>query len=253
MKLTYGQLELTLASHLQIHPDKVPTLRSRIKQLQRLQFPPGVNVGRGSKMEYTGEHLFMLVTVFELIGFGLPAQTACNLVKDHWSHFAAGYSLAALQERRSTKDKPDQVLAILWMQSLHEIQFSAGWGDVLPSSLKVCDETAAKRELRPYDFDHHYTRLFLSLGKLLARVVKIAKEQAGVKDASIYDDDFHPWLPQGDMSGIDFAEYYPDRSNLAIRKRLQQMYGTDPDAMTPDGMEEANQFLANDYSNGAPF
>lgn len=253
MKMTYGQLEQTLAAHLHVHPDKVPTLRSRIKQLQRLQFPPGVNVGRGSKMEYTGEHLLMLVTVFELIGFGLPAQTAANTVSDHWAKFASGYALAALQDRRFRVKERDQVLAILWLQSLHEIQFDPKWTEVNPSSLKICDETAAKRELRPYKFDQHHTRLFLSVGKLLTRVLQIAKEQAGVADASAFDEEFHAWLPVGDANGIDFANYYPDRSNLALRKRLQQIYGKDPDSLTPQGVEEANQFLANDLSEGAPF
>lgn len=253
MKLTYGQLELTLAIHLRVHPDKVPTLRSRIKQLQRLQFPPGVNVGRGSKMEYTGEHLFMLVTAFELIGLGLPAQTVCNLVTDHWAHFSAGYALSALQDRRFNQDKPEQVLAVVWMQSLHEIQFGNDLNEVRPSFVLICDESAAKRELRPYNFDHHYSRIILSIGKLLLRIIKIAKEQSGVKGATAYDDDFHSWLPSADMAGVDFASRYPDRSNLVIRKRLQHMYGNDPDSLTPDGADEANEFLANDYSEAAPF
>ncbi|MDJ0979249.1 MAG: hypothetical protein QNI87_12050 [Erythrobacter sp.] len=248
MKLTFGQLETTLANHLHIHPDKVPTLRSRIKQLQRLQFPPGVNVGRGAKMEYSGEHLFMLVSAFELIGFGLPAQAACNLVNTHWNVLAGGYGLAALQARRPSEDEAQHVLAVLWVRSLHDIQFNPSWGDVEASSLKVADERAAIRELKSYKFDTNNTRLILSVGKVLERILNIAKERAGVDGASIYDDEFHGWLPQGEETGFDFADYYPDRSNLKMRTRLQQFYGSDPNSLTPEGAEEARAFVENDYS-----
>ncbi|GFZ85198.1 MULTISPECIES: hypothetical protein [Sphingobium] len=94
MILTYGQLEATVAAHLRIHPDRVGTLRARIKQLQKLQFPPGVNVGRGAKMAYSGAHLFQLISAFELINLGLPAATATGIVTPSWRQFAAGFGRA---------------------------------------------------------------------------------------------------------------------------------------------------------------
>ncbi|WP_395391606.1 hypothetical protein WBP07_13030 [Novosphingobium sp. BL-8A] len=94
MQLSYSQLEVILTAHFQIHPDKVGTFRARLKQLQRLSFPPGVNVGRGTKMAYGAEHLFQLVTVLELIHIGLPAATAATIVTKHWPHFAAAYAWA---------------------------------------------------------------------------------------------------------------------------------------------------------------
>lgn len=94
MILTYGQIEATIVGHLRIHPDRVGTLRARIKQLQKLQFPIGVNVGRGTKMQYSGEHLFQLVTAFELINLGLPAFTATTIATENWDVFAAAYAYA---------------------------------------------------------------------------------------------------------------------------------------------------------------
>lgn len=94
MILSYGQLEATVVAHLRIHPDRVATLRARIKQLQKLQFPPGVNVGRGTKMAYNGTHLFQLISAFELINVGLPAATATGMVVTNWRVFEAGYGRA---------------------------------------------------------------------------------------------------------------------------------------------------------------
>jgi hypothetical protein len=252
VELTYGQVETTLAAHLQIQPDRMGTFRSRIKQLQRLQFPPGVNVGRGSKMGYSGEHLFMLVTAFELIGIGLPAQTACHLVTRHWPHFAGGYALAALQARHTTKDKEDQVLALLWIKSMHEIQFGRP-GVSEPSRIEIRDETAARSELRPYKFNRSFSRIVLSLGALLKDVLTCAYERAGALPSGEFDHEFHGWLPKGDDVGFHFETRYPDRSNLKMRVKMHRLHGKDPDSLTPDGAEEAREFLERDFSEGVPF
>lgn len=98
MILTYGQLELALSLYMGIHPDRVGTFRARIKQFQRLQFPSGVNVGRGVKMTYSGEHLFKVATALQLISLGQPAMTAANIVESNWEDFATGYGIAIRNE-----------------------------------------------------------------------------------------------------------------------------------------------------------
>lgn len=98
MILSYRQLELSLSLYLGIHPDRIGTFRARIKQFQRLQFPSGVNVGRGTKMTYSGEHLFKLAAAFHLVQMGQPAMTAANLVDQNWDSFAAGFGLAIRNE-----------------------------------------------------------------------------------------------------------------------------------------------------------
>lgn len=120
MELSYRQLETTLVAHLSINPDRVPTFRSRIKQLQRLEFPSGVNVGRGTKMIYTGTHLFKLATAFELIGAGLPAQLATGLVERHWAQIAAGYSWAL--RCRLFYGSAHNVFARFIVRTMHDMQ-----------------------------------------------------------------------------------------------------------------------------------
>lgn len=255
MRLTYGQLETVLANHLRVHPDKLPTLRSRIKQLQRLQFPPGVNVGRGAKMDYSGEHLFMLVTAFELIGAGHPAQAACNLVSKHWPDFAAGYALAAVRHRtyRGEKELTDAnwIIAVIAVQSLHEIQFS-DFGSPEFSAVNITDEGRAASTFRTYGVHPHYTRLVISIEEILMRVLEIAPTRAGVK-THIHDKEFHDWLPKGEAANINLAFPYPDRSNIEQRKRLHQYHGNDPDSFTPDGVAEAQDFIANNFAPPDPF
>lgn len=250
MQLTYGQLETTLASHLRVHPDKLPTLRSRIKQLQRLKFPPGVNVGRGAKMEYSGEHLFMLVTAFELIGAGHPAQAACNLVTKHWGDFKAAYALAAIRSRayrsEASNEQLDQILAVLWTQSLHEIQFTQ-FGKPASSELKITDEQGIRYGFRVYEHSPHFAQLVVAIEEIVRRILQIASSQAGVRTSS-HDEEFHDWLPKGEATNINLAFPYPDRSNIEQRQRLHMLYGNDPESLTPEGIAEARSFIANKFA-----
>jgi hypothetical protein len=94
VELTYRQLEAILAAYMAVHPDKIGTFRSRLKQLQRLEFPAGVNIGRGVRMTYTASHLLQLAVAFELIGTGLAAKAATDLVNAFWDRFEAAFGRA---------------------------------------------------------------------------------------------------------------------------------------------------------------
>jgi hypothetical protein len=250
MELTYGQLEATLVTHFRVHPDRVGTFRSRIKQLQRLQFPPGVNVGRGAKMVYTGEHLLMLTTAFHLIGSGLPAQSATALVAAHWDHFSAGYALAALQERRIKPARPNKiepVLAVLVVSVFHDIQFEQGDPDTVAASVGIFDKPALEGQWSLSKHNRNHARWVLSISAILTRVLRIAKESAGV-ESNEFDHEFHDWLPKDDLGSINFRDHYPDRSNIKMRQYLHRLYSNDPESVTPEGQAEAEQFLHGDYS-----
>jgi len=244
MELSYKQLEKTLLAHFRISPDKEPTFRSRIKQLQRLNFPAGVNVGRGAKMIYGAEHLLMLVSAFELIGTGIPAQLACNLVTTHWATLAGGYALAAVASRGGGRAEP--ILAVIAVKTMHEIQFGRS-GSVKPSGVAIFDVFAFEHMLRPPNYDRSKTHIVLSLDTLLREVLTAGRNQAGIVDAWSRSEVFHGWLPSGRVPGFYFKGRYPDQSNLEMRQHLHQRYGTDPDSMTPDGAEKAREFLERGY------
>ena len=112
MELTYKQLEQILRQYFDIASPKVSTFRSRIKQLQRLKFPPGVNVGRGAKMVYSAEQLFQLTTAFELLNNGFPAATATDLLSEYWGNFSDAFAIKE-SDNRLNKDTPRYILFTL--------------------------------------------------------------------------------------------------------------------------------------------
>jgi hypothetical protein len=238
VELTYKQLETTLAAHLQINPDRIPTFRSRIKQLQRLEFPSGVNVGRGAKMVYTGEHLFKLVTAFELLGVGLPAQSVTELTERHWTEFSGAYALARLN-RLSGKFKR-KIYAQLILRSMHEIQFGK-YDDPVASKVLVQDHEFLAWNLEAETTRGVFCHPYLLVSEILERVTKMAEEIAGVR-AVTADCEVLKWLPNGEAKSLMFKGPYPDRSNLPVRQNLQAKFGNDPDSLTPDGVEEADAF-----------
>lgn len=87
--MSFGGLERALVTALRVDPDRTETFRARLKQLQRLGFPPGVNVGRGTKMSYSTEHLVQLMFAFEMISTGIPAKTATEMVIQGWPRISS--------------------------------------------------------------------------------------------------------------------------------------------------------------------
>ena len=92
---TFGILEHALTRYFEVLPEDTARFRARIKQLQRLEFPSGVNVGRGVKMPYSTEHLLKLVLAFELIDNGMTAKPATLLIEGMWGRFRAGIGAVA--------------------------------------------------------------------------------------------------------------------------------------------------------------
>lgn len=248
MELTYRQLETTLAAHLQINPDRISTFRSRIKQLQRLEFPGGVNIGRGAKMAYTGEHLFKLVTAFELIGIGLSAQFVTELVELHWKKISAAYALNSVGKRYWGSSTRVYVRFIL--QSMHEIQFSKHKAPIA-SHVIVEDEPHLTSLLGATETRSSFCYPVLVISDLMERVTNAAETFAGVMQAS-NDREALGWLPQDKVGFVLFKGPYPDRGNLKMRKHLNRIFQNDPESETPEGVEEARDFIENGLTS-CPF
>jgi len=102
MLLTFAQLKTTLASHLKVDGLKLDKFQMRLKQLQRLGWPRGVNNGRKMRVSYTAQQLLELAFIFELIELGLSPERATGLVEFWWDSVRGAFLLA--------RDKPFPVV-----------------------------------------------------------------------------------------------------------------------------------------------
>lgn len=178
MELTYKQVEATLVAHLRIHPDRIGRFQSRIKQLQRLGFPFGVNVGRGEKMKYSATHLFQFVTAFELINHGIPGGTAVEIVEQKWDNFAVAYGLALWHRRRFKFNK--LIFARVMNATLADLQGTKE-GTVNPNVFVEDDKSLASILTRNSDrFVHCYSLLCIT--DIVFRVLDGLKNYAQVEN-----------------------------------------------------------------------
>jgi hypothetical protein len=192
MERTYRRLEAVLIAHLAIDPERYSTFRSRIKQLQRLNFPSGVNIGRGEKMVYSAEHLFKLVTAFELIGMGLPAQAATQIVEKNWYDIRGGYGLAQRHLISGFGTGPRVYIRII-LRSLHEIQ-NPRFVNQPDTLVSVLDDEALHHMLHIPARESAYSFLLIRANEITKRVLELAQEQGGVVEGKRCLD-LISWLP----------------------------------------------------------
>lgn len=207
MELSYRQLEAALAAHFSISPDGLPRFRSRIKQLQRLEFPGGVNVGRGVKMVYGAEHLFKLVIAFELIGLGIPADRATTVVTTHWRALAGALALARRNLLNAWWTK--FVFVRLVMRSMIEMQFERGDNKSLPTEAIVEDWEAITENLNNLSLNRRaFAYTVICVSDLFNRVV------TGCEDAAIpkpYEDlEIAGWMPSAAEDWLNLKGAYED-------------------------------------------
>lgn len=126
MELSYRQLEATLGAFVGVHPDKMGTFRSRVKQLQRMNFPLGVNIGRGSRMAYSALHLFQLAIAFELLGTGWPAKPAVEVTTEFWDRFETAIGAAFARTHLGNRGL---VFAVVRSDALKDMGGAPGSGD----------------------------------------------------------------------------------------------------------------------------
>lgn len=97
--MQYRELEAVLAHLIGVFPDKRPRFQARLKQLQRMGFPEGVNAGRNAKADYRAEHLFKLAFVLELLQIGITPERSISFVRSWWDKIRRGLLSAQRTDR----------------------------------------------------------------------------------------------------------------------------------------------------------
>lgn len=81
MNLTFNQVEAVFVQRFDIPDDRAVAFRGRLQHLQRLNFPQGVNTGRGKKANYGWLQVIQLTVALDLIDLGMTPDVAAKTVK----------------------------------------------------------------------------------------------------------------------------------------------------------------------------
>lgn len=97
--LNFGTAEDILCDHFRIGEDNRSKFRARLKQLQRMGFPDGINVGRAVNAKYGPTQIFQLAFALEMISFGMTPERATENTRRWWDEFRAALLAAQISER----------------------------------------------------------------------------------------------------------------------------------------------------------
>ena len=96
MSLTFAQAQFVVSTVAGIASEKSETFQSRLKQWQKMGFPEGTRVGRGTKAEYGALQIFQLVILVKLLRVGMPPERAQKVVTSAWPALRGGIVEAVL-------------------------------------------------------------------------------------------------------------------------------------------------------------
>ncbi len=96
MSLNFSEASFVVAMVAGITPEKAATFQSRLKQWQKMGFPEGTRVGRGTKAEYGALQVFQLAILVKLLRVGLTPERAQKVVISAWPALRGGIVEAVL-------------------------------------------------------------------------------------------------------------------------------------------------------------
>lgn len=127
LRLQYGQVEAILAFLNNIAEDKRVAFQGRLKHLQRLGFPEGINTGKGKAATYTFGHLMQMVLALEFLQSGLTPQLAVDFVNRSWVVLVGSIHLAA----KKPSEEDNEWLWIIHPEALRPLSTSENTPDTL--------------------------------------------------------------------------------------------------------------------------
>lgn len=98
----FADVDVALAEMHGIANAKRSAFSNRLKHLQRMGFPPGVNTGRGRAAIYYAEHVFLLSVALQLSEFGFTPERAIRVIEYGIARLAGG--------ARAAVAAPDQTI-----------------------------------------------------------------------------------------------------------------------------------------------
>lgn len=136
-ELSFGQLEACLAHIQQVSDDKRYTFQSRLKQWQKMGFPAGTKVGKGTKVKYTFQHLCQIVLMMQMMRLGLTPERSIHMVNSGWPRFREGL-LDAIDHM--ARVQPQITYAFVHVNALAELSWDATpWKDTVTVDI-ITDE-----------------------------------------------------------------------------------------------------------------
>lgn len=224
LALTYAQIESLLADLHQIREHRITALRARLKHFKRLNFPPGVNTGRGRRAEYGPGQLASLSLAFQLLELGFAPERAKIFLARIRDIVAHAVRLAAHGLMLPDSEEELDIFLCLDPKALMSLE-----GDKLAAE-NISDDTAFWSDSKALaeglvDQDFPFVRRSMINISSLLRYWALHLESAGVVERSELYGAMREWA-------LD-AEH--DQRLNREKYQIEDIFGPDEDRSNGDG------------------
>ena len=188
MEFNFADVERALALTYNVRDDKRSAFSYRLKHLQKLGFPPGINTGRGRAATYTVGHLFLLGVALELNQLGLNPERAVGVIEENMLDIAQGGMMAA---REGPPDGSFELPFLLYFvpAGLSDLTIPSRGGTDLASATFHYGGLGVARESFEAWFKGGLSRVaFLSLSTLIYDLASYSRGQPPRPITDFYDE-----------------------------------------------------------------
>jgi hypothetical protein len=174
-----------------IRPEKRVAFKARLKHLQRLGFPPGVNTGTGRAANYQGQHLFLLGLAFELLQLGLTPERVIKVIGENLVPIATAGRMVVYLLGKHEEEDPRPIFLYCDPSALNSLTADEGEDDASASFFYggigvMCDYLRDMGSKQP--------RLSLINTTALIGQMYIVLHQHSADDAETFKSELVTWL-----------------------------------------------------------
>ena len=166
-----------------VSPERLTALRGRLQHLQKLNFPPGINTGRGRPAEYGARQILLLVLALELIVLGAAPERAAAVMRDQEDRVRAAVRKALEDIGNETADSERTVFLRLEPVALFDRDPNLGFG-ALPEIAQFLRKTAL--------LDGFWRHALVNLSGLIDYAAKWAAN-VGEEGGRVFCSDLEEW------------------------------------------------------------
>ncbi|KFG90032.1 hypothetical protein BV98_002205 [Sphingobium herbicidovorans NBRC 16415] len=186
--MNYGQIEALYASLHRIRPEKRVAFKARLKHLQRLGFPPGVNTGTGRAAVYGPGQIFLLGLALEFTQMGINPDRTVKIIQDeHWLIVKSGE--VAARDLSSAAEPFKPIMIFFDPAALSDLMEAFGDGiDTALATLDFGKFDSAQEAFASWFSEGASRAAFISISSLLRRIEEWLLSQSSSVPGSFYAD-----------------------------------------------------------------
>jgi hypothetical protein len=95
-----SEIDMIISDMIVVPRENRPLVQERVKRLQKLGFPAGINVGSGRRPNYSVTSLFQSVLAWKLFDLGQTPERVIEVLTPNWREIAAGIGQAVVDPNR---------------------------------------------------------------------------------------------------------------------------------------------------------